>query len=68
VIAELLVWPLGVVPFNPRGNGSSGFGEVAEVTLPYTLLLEATKKPLDDSVGFGRQMRRNGALRSELSE
>ena len=53
---------------NPLSNGSSGLGEVTEVVLPDTLLLQTAEKPLDDSVGFGRQMRRNGALSSDRSE
>ena len=67
-MAECLMGPLGVVPVNPLGNGSSGFGEVAEVVLPDTVFLQAANKPHDDSVAFGRQMRRNGALRTDRSE
>jgi hypothetical protein len=40
---EHLMRPRGVVPMNPVGTRTSGFGEVAEVMLPDTLLLEATK-------------------------
>jgi hypothetical protein len=35
---------------NPVSNGSASFGEVAEVVLPDTFLLEAAEKPLDDSI------------------
>jgi hypothetical protein len=34
------VGPLGVVPVNPLSNRNSSFGEVAEVVLPDTFLLE----------------------------
>jgi hypothetical protein len=40
---ERLMRPRGVVPMNPVGTRTSGFGEVAEVMLPDTPLLEATK-------------------------
>jgi hypothetical protein len=36
-IAERLVRPFGAVPFDPLRNGGAGFGEVAEVALPFTL-------------------------------
>ena len=41
---------LGVVPLDPLSNGSAGFGEVAEVVLPNTLLLEIAKEALHDPV------------------
>jgi len=53
-ITESLVRPLGFVPMDPLSNGSAGLGKVVEVVLPYTLLLEAAKEPLDDSVLLGR--------------
>jgi hypothetical protein len=37
-IGQRRMRPLGVVPFDPFSNRSSGFGEVAEVVLPDTFL------------------------------
>ena len=45
-----MVRSLGVVPLDPLSNGSAGFGEVAEVVLPNTLLLETAKEALHEPV------------------
>jgi hypothetical protein len=39
---------------NPPSNGSSGFGEVAEIVLPNTLLFKAAKEALDHAILLGR--------------
>ena len=46
--------PFGVIPFDPVSNSCAGFGETGEVTLPDTLLFEATKEAFDEAVLFGR--------------
>jgi hypothetical protein len=38
---------------NPVSNGSSDFGEVAEIVLSYTLLLQAAKEAFHDSIFWG---------------
>ena len=41
---------LGVVPYNPLSNGSTGLGKAGEIVLPDAFLLEAAKETLDDTV------------------
>src|ERR1700691_5277196 len=53
-IAEGLVRPFGVIPFDPLSNGGAGFGEAGEVMLPDTLFFEAAKEAFDEAVLFGR--------------
>jgi hypothetical protein len=45
---------LGVIPFKPLSNGSTGLGKALEIVLLDTLLFQAAKKALNDAVLFRR--------------
>jgi hypothetical protein len=66
-IAEGLVRPFGVIPFDPLSNGRTGFSETSQIVLRNALFLEAAEEALDEAVLLGRnynQERPHQALRN----
>jgi hypothetical protein len=55
---------LGVIPFDPLGDGSTSLGKAGEVVLPNTLLFQAAKEAFDNAVLF--RGIRSDKLRAQL--
>ena len=48
-----MVWPFGLIPFDPVSNSGAGSGEAGEVMLPDALFFKAAKEAFDEAVLFG---------------